>query len=82
MTEADNAICFQCGQDAAQTRRLNRLDDGRPCPVCADRLLMLLPPVLPAESAAVDAVDRNELSAELERELDVDGNDSEFDRPA
>lgn len=41
-------LCFHCGQSAGEPLRLNRLDDGRICPSCADRVLVALPPVLPA----------------------------------
>jgi hypothetical protein len=41
------AICFQCGGPADLSERLNRLPGGDPCPVCSDRLLSALPPLLP-----------------------------------
>jgi len=50
MSDSPIPICFNCGQPAIGPR-LNRLEDGVPCPTCADRLLMLLPPLLPGAIA-------------------------------
>jgi len=49
--DARAPICFQCGQPAeASGGRLNRLDDGRPCPTCSERLMASLRPLLPGWS--------------------------------
>ena len=40
-------VCFTCSQPVAEPPRLNRLESGEPCPTCQDRLLDLLPPLLP-----------------------------------
>jgi len=40
-------ICFTCGQPAGPAPRWNRLDDGRACPSCAERLLDSLAPLVP-----------------------------------
>jgi hypothetical protein len=39
-------ICFYCGKTFSTTA-LNRADGGDPCPVCAERLLHALPPLIP-----------------------------------
>ena len=41
------SLCITCGLDAGSGRTLNRMNDGRACPTCADRLLDMLPPVFP-----------------------------------
>jgi hypothetical protein len=47
MRDGDNpSICITCGEEASETR-LNRLEDGRVCPACRDRLLHQLAPLLP-----------------------------------
>jgi hypothetical protein len=46
MGQAPDAICFYCGQ-AFSFSALNRVRGGRPCPVCTQRLLEGLPPLIP-----------------------------------
>ena len=75
MPEESRSICFQCGQSAADGTRFNRLADGRPCPTCAERLLMSLPPLLPNYDSALDLeVEKSDPS-----EVDID---QDYDRPA
>ena len=52
MGESNPSICIQCGHSTDHTKRLNRLEDGRVCTSCRDRLLELLPPMLPTMSYA------------------------------
>lgn len=40
-------LCFQCGQATEAGAELNQLPGGEPCPACRERLLDLLPPLLP-----------------------------------
>ena len=47
MSDRAPSICFQCGQNADERTRLNRLSGGDPCPACSDRLMTTLPPLLP-----------------------------------
>lgn len=47
MGRAQDTLCIGCGLPAGNPPRLNRLDDGRVCPTCRDRLLESLPPALP-----------------------------------
>lgn len=42
-----NTLCFSCGQSVVEVDRINRMEDGEPCPACADRLLQSMPPLLP-----------------------------------
>jgi DNA-directed RNA polymerase subunit RPC12/RpoP len=52
------AICFECGQDSrVDSGRLNRLDDGRPCPTCSERLMASLRPLLPGWDAEPENAD-------------------------
>jgi len=61
MGESNPSICIQCGHSTDQTKHMNRLEDGRVCNICRDRLLEQLPPLLPtlsyvaAEASAVPA---------------------------
>lgn len=46
MSEGTPTVCFHCGHATESPEdgpRLNRLEDGRPCPACAERLLADLP---------------------------------------
>ena len=40
-------VCITCGLDTGPDRPINRLQDGRVCPNCAERLLDQLPPPFP-----------------------------------
>jgi len=72
-------LCIHCGLSAGNPPRLNRLEDGRVCPACADRLLMSLPPVLPGSAHLEESLD--EAEGELEAEASEYG-ETEYDRPA
>ena len=79
MSTAD-PICFSCGQATSDPPKINRLDDGRPCLACQDRLLNELPPALPGmgffgEEAEADAF------AGID-EYEVDDSDPELDEGA
>ncbi|MCY3001922.1 MAG: hypothetical protein NTV21_08960 [Planctomycetota bacterium] len=76
MPRSAQTLCIHCGQAAGDPTRFNRLQDGRACPTCADRLLAMLPPVLPAVKGAVAELE----DAEDEVEVEADGDD--YDRPA
>ncbi|MFN0009231.1 MAG: hypothetical protein ACKVXR_15110 [Planctomycetota bacterium] len=45
-------VCFTCGESVGDPRRINRLEDGRICPTCRDRVLAELPPLLPSRPIA------------------------------
>ncbi|MDF1799723.1 MAG: hypothetical protein P1V81_11140 [Planctomycetota bacterium] len=47
MISKDQSLCFTCGLDVGEPPRLNRLENGLPCPTCRDRILAYLPPALP-----------------------------------
>ncbi len=63
MPESASPVCFHCGQ-ATESRgeepRLNRLPDGRPCPICANRLLEMLPSLVRGVAAEMRAVEEAE----------------------
>jgi hypothetical protein len=40
-------VCFTCGLPLGEPLRLNRLENGQLCPSCRDRVLDLLPSILP-----------------------------------
>lgn len=48
MPGASDSICFYCNQRFQLDGGMNRTSDGRPCPICAERLLEALPPLIPA----------------------------------
>jgi len=58
--DSNPTLCFTCGQGADCGTRLNRLDDGRVCPTCAERLMEGLPSLLPGSTPA----EQPELAAE------------------
>ena len=62
MTSQD-PICFQCGQRVTNGPLLNRMEDGLPCPVCSDRLMAALPPLLPG---GFQGAEEMEVGTELE----------------
>lgn len=45
MSESD-VLCFHCGLPVGDPPRLNEMADGEVCPVCRDRLLEELPPIV------------------------------------
>ncbi len=62
---ADHAppVCFHCGQateSQGEEPRLNRLPDGRPCPICADRLLQMLPSLVRGVVAEMRSAEESE----------------------
>lgn len=52
MNSESQSLCFTCGQDVGEPPRLNRLENGLPCPTCRDRILAFLPPALPGPGSA------------------------------
>jgi hypothetical protein len=51
MDERAEILCFQCGQRIGDPPLVHVLRDGQECPACLDRLLELLPPLIPSRSA-------------------------------
>ncbi len=47
MSGINETLCIGCGQPSGSTPRLNHLPNGKPCPICRDRLLESLPPIFP-----------------------------------
>lgn len=47
MNPEPHSLCITCGQEVGDPPRLNRLENGLPCPSCRDRILAFLPPALP-----------------------------------
>lgn len=52
MKSETQSLCFTCGQEVGSPPRLNRLENGLPCPTCRDRILAFLPPALPGPGSA------------------------------
>jgi len=77
MADSVSPVCFHCGQTTESSEdgpRLNRLNDGRPCPVCADRLLEMLPSLVTEVARDI---------AEVEADPSALGDDAQFpDEPA
>ena len=60
-----NAVCFTCGHSVATNPFENRLEDGRACPTCRDRLLEEVSAALPTsqpESSVEDQEPQEELA--------------------
>ena len=57
MTEPRPTVCITCGEPAGDPPVLNRLEDGTPCPTCADRVLEGLPAALPTPSEAPEGAE-------------------------
>jgi DNA-directed RNA polymerase subunit RPC12/RpoP len=51
MSESQS-LCFTCSQTVGDPPRLNRLENGLPCPTCRDRILAYLPPALPGPGSS------------------------------
>jgi len=47
VNDRDQSLCFTCSNEVGSPPRLNRLENGLPCPSCRDRILAYLPPALP-----------------------------------
>jgi len=54
MAQALDSICFYCGQGFSLSA-MNRIQGGRPCPVCTERLLAALPPLIPGPGSRIEA---------------------------
>ncbi len=74
-----STLCIHCGLSAGEPPRLNRLEDGKVCPACAERLLAILPPLLPTDALRVEGA---EASADELESAGVEYDDADFDRPA
>ena len=76
MSEASEPICFYCGQAFQVGSQLNRMSDGRSCPICSDRLMQSLPSLLPSGGGArgeqVDQVQDGEADAGAGAEQEQD----------
>jgi hypothetical protein len=67
MSGASDSICIYCNQRFQLDGSMNRTADGRPCPICAERLLGALPPLIPAAGRAAAAGEYEELEEDQER---------------
>jgi hypothetical protein len=81
MESTSRAVCIQCGQSADDFARLNHLPDGRPCPACAERLLALLPSLLPGVEGGV-LPGQEPAPARDSGEASGAAADADYDRPA
>lgn len=60
MDQSSPVVCFHCGQttnDPDAGPRLNRLQNGRSCPACADRLLRSLPSLVREVAADMERIE-------------------------
>ena len=48
--DSTTTLCFTCSQSANCGPHLNRLEDGRVCPTCAERFMEGLPSLLPGRA--------------------------------
>jgi hypothetical protein len=49
-------ICFTCGEPVGEPYRLNRLEDGKICPTCCERVLQALPPIFPSREETAEPI--------------------------
>jgi len=61
------SLCFTCGQETGDPPRLNRLENGLPCPTCRDRILAYLPAPLPGPGSAEYQRTRSTPRVEVEK---------------
>lgn len=81
MSESE-VVCFHCTQPIGDPPRLNELSDGEVCPVCRDRLLEELPPIVHspvgssghASQAATEATPADDSEARRGPRLVVDAD--------
>ena len=59
-------VCFTCGESVGEPYRLNRLEDGRICPSCRDRVLAALPPIFPSRPGAVLEIEVDAVGGEID----------------
>ena len=52
-----HAVCFTCGHSVATNPFENRLEDGRACPTCRDRLLDEVAGALPTSTPQTAGLD-------------------------
>jgi len=71
-------LCIHCGLSAGHPPKLNRLDDGKICPACAERLLACLPPLLPAFASLGDGAPDDDEPQRGAAAYDA----ADFDQPA
>jgi len=63
MMDGESPLCFHCGQpteSGEEGPRLNRLEDGRACPACADRLLQSLPSLVREVALELESLEEPE----------------------
>jgi len=77
MAEAADIVCFHCGCPVGDPPALNTLSSGDPCPVCAERLLEMLPPIFHAPmpfQVAGEASDWIDPQVDSGAEVDSEGD--------
>ena len=72
MSDSAEPICFFCSQAFQVSGQLNRMPDGRPCPICANRLMESLPPLMPGGMPAGRTGETESVQGEQAHEFDVD----------
>lgn len=50
MSARSDILCFHCGKPVGDPPILNEVAQDQVCPVCRDRVLDSLPPLLPSET--------------------------------
>lgn len=63
MRDSSETVCFTCGLPSGEFPRLNHLPGGQVCPTCRDRLMSILPPILPAVEEELPAMEMDEVEA-------------------
>jgi len=59
-------VCITCGESVGEPYRLNRLQDGRICPTCRDRVLAALPPIFPRRTSVAEKIEATPVAGELD----------------
>ena len=77
--ESTPSICFTCAQDTDSGTELNRLEDGRVCPTCAERMMEEMPSLLPG-AAVTEVAEDEQVGAAHGPHLLVDPDSAEFEQ--
>ena len=57
MRDSSETVCFTCGLPSGEFPRLNHLPGGQVCPTCRDRLMAILPPILPGQEEEPEGIE-------------------------
>jgi hypothetical protein len=82
MSERAKTVCIACGLAIGEPPVLNSLPSGRPCGACRERVFESLPPLLPARSSPLRAIEEHERSLDPGLDASAFLEDPRLDPPA